>query len=320
MVAVIHAGRRSRVLTPSSLACLSHIPTINLTAGCSIRCAYCYAVGYTSYPGDGKVVLYENTLEKLKEELPRKHAKPRAVYFSPSTDIFQPVPQVLDLTHRVLEVLLSKDIGVAFLTKGLIPTSTMSLLLDHADKVQAQVGIITLDEDIVRVFEPNAARPKARLHQIATLIKGSVVTAARLAPILPGLTDTYEALSRLFSALAKVGVKRAAASVLFLRPGIAESMKRTVADKTILMELFRYYTDSNRLAVRAERSSVIALSQELRQEILDRVRCTAKEHGIIVSTCACMNPDLARGTCGISGSWPKRPRRYLQQTLFAREA
>jgi len=97
MVTVIRANRRSAVLTPSSIACLSHMPTINLTSGCAHGCLYCYTRGYTTHPGENKVVLYENTLEKLKDELARKRTKPRAVYFSPSCDLFQPLPEVLSL-------------------------------------------------------------------------------------------------------------------------------------------------------------------------------------------------------------------------------
>lgn len=43
MVTVIKAKRRSPVLTPSGLACLSVMPTINLTVGCLHDCVY-YAI------------------------------------------------------------------------------------------------------------------------------------------------------------------------------------------------------------------------------------------------------------------------------------
>ncbi len=80
MVTVIKAVRKSPVLTPSSLACLSAMPTVNLTAGCLHDCAYCYIRGYSTYPGDGRITVYENTLEKLQRELSRRRTKPRAVY------------------------------------------------------------------------------------------------------------------------------------------------------------------------------------------------------------------------------------------------
>lgn len=313
MVTVIQADRRSAVLTPSSLACLSHMPTINLTSGCAHGCLYCYTRGYSTHPGEDKVVIYRNTLEKLKDELARKRTKPQAVYFSPSSDLFQPVPEVLALGYRILEFLFSKGIGVAFLSKGHIPDKTMRLLLNHADKVRAQVGIITLDEDVQRMFEPNVASADVRLGQIAKLLAGGIATEARLVPILPGLTDTPNVLSHLFSALAKVGVKRAAASVLFLRPSVLESLRRNVHKKEVLHELLGFYRDAKRLAIHAKRSSVTALPRHKREEILERVRCAGKEHAIDLSICACMNPDLAHGTCNIGGTWP---RHVTQQSLF----
>lgn len=316
MVAVIRAERRSTVLTPSSLACLSRIPTINLTAGCSIGCAYCYTLGYSSNPGDGKVVLYENTLEKLKAELARKRIKPRAVFFSPSSDLFQPVPEVLALGHQVLEFLLSKGIGVAFLTKGEIPEGTMSLLLGHAENVRAEVGIITVDENIARVFESEAANPRVRLEQIARLIRGGVPTEARIDPVLPSITDAPHVLRRLFRSLAKAGVKRVAVSTLFLRPAILDSLKRNLPDKNALQILLGAYAVSGRLAIRAEHSSVIALPRERRQAIFEGVKHAAREHRIEVSICACKNPDLARGTCGISGRWSRQRQGSIQRSLF----
>ena len=67
MVQVSLVERKSAVLTPSSLACLAHVSTINLTAGCAHECRYCYARGYLTHPGEGRVALYTNTLAKLRE-------------------------------------------------------------------------------------------------------------------------------------------------------------------------------------------------------------------------------------------------------------
>ncbi len=67
MTEVLHFERKSAVLTPSSLACLKHVPTVNLTAGCAHECRYCYARGYLTHPGEGKVGFYTNTLSKLRD-------------------------------------------------------------------------------------------------------------------------------------------------------------------------------------------------------------------------------------------------------------
>jgi len=318
MVTVVQTNRRSAVLTPSSLACLAHMPTVNLTSGCAHGCRYCYTRGYSTHPGEDKVILYRNTLEKLKDELARKREKPRAVYFSPSSDLFQPVPEVLELGYHVLEFLLSQGIGIAFLSKGHIPEKTMSLFLNHADNVRAQIGIITLDENIQHMFEPNTASPSVRIAQIAKLINSGIATEARLDPVLPGLTDNKDTLRQLFSALAKVGVKRAAVSTLFLRSSVLESLKRNVRNTELLQVLLDFYRDAKRMAIHAERSSVIALPRTMRNEIYTRISHAAEEHGIEMAICACKNPDLAHGTCNIGGTWPKWPEHDEQPRLLDR--
>lgn len=316
MVTVIRTERRSAVLTPSSLACLSRMPTINLTSGCAHGCLYCYTRGYSTHPGEDKVVFYGNTLEKLKSELARKRTKPQAVYFSPSSDIFQPVPDILDLGYNIIEFLFSKGIGVAFLSKGHIPDKTMRLLLSYRDKVRAQVGLTTLDEDIQRMFEPNTASPQVRVEQIAKLIAGGIVTEARLDPVLPGLTDSKDTLQHLFSVLARAGIKRAAISLLFLRPSVIESLKRNVHNKEVLQELLSCYKGARRLGIHAERSSVTTLPRAGREEIYTSISRVAEEHGIETVICACKNPDLAHGTCNIGGTWPKYIKSDEQPNLF----
>lgn len=311
----ISATRKSAVLTPSSLACLKDMPAINLTSGCAHSCLYCYARGYSTYPGESKVVVYENTLDKLKNELARRRTKPRAVYFSPSSDMFQPVPDVLELGYSILELLFSKGIGVAFLTKGYIPDKTMRLLITHADEVRAQVGIITPDDIVRRVFEPNAASIEMRLQQMEKMAAGGIAVEARLMPILPGITDTSELLNRLFQLIANAGVKRAAISTLFLRPAIAESLRRLIPDKQSVSNLLDLYKDSGRLSVHAAHSSVIPLPRSKREEIYTRFRQVAKKYAVDISVCGCMNPDIG-GTCNIGGNWTGCSGDVVQPKLF----
>lgn len=315
MPAVIRARRRSPVLTPSSLACLATLPTINLTAGCLHDCVYCYIRAYRNFPGEGRIVLYENTLELLRRELARATEKPRAVYFSPSSDLFQPAPELLELTHAVLALLFEQGVGVAFLTKGLIPDETLALLCDHRQLVRAQVGLVTLDDEIAAVFEPGAAAPRDRLWQLAALIEGGVAAEARIDPILPDFTDSAEALDRHFAALAQVGVSRAAAGVLFLRPGIVYWLKRNVKDRALLRRLLAKYESKEAALMRGSPWPIDSAPAELRASIFERVRAAADAHGIEVNVCACKNADIAKGTCNIAGTWPGRAAAARQPAL-----
>jgi DNA repair photolyase len=303
MVTVVKTKRKSAALSPSSLACLAHIPAVNLTSGCAHDCLYCYARGYSIFPGENEVIVYENTLEKIKDELSRRRRKPQVVYFSPSSDIFQPIPQVLELSHSISEYLLSMRIGIAFLSKGRIPSRTIELILSHPDRVRVQIGIITADESIRRVFEPNTANINMRLEQMAKLVGGGIVTEARIIPIIPGVTDKPGSVEQLLKAIANTGVKRAAISTLFLRPAINASLRRRISDKVMLEAILSHYRSEERLTVQAEHSSVIALPREEREEIYSRFKRVAEKYSLNLSICGCMNPDIG-GVCNITGEWP----------------
>jgi DNA repair photolyase len=312
MVEIGYIERKSPVLSSSTLACLSHIPSVNLTSGCAHECVYCYARGYSVYPGENRVMIYRNTLEKLKRELPRKKNRPQVVYFSPSSDIFQPVPELLEITHSILEFLLSNGVGIAFVSKGHIPDKTMDLLLNHARDVRGQIGLVTYDDSTRRIFEPNAASVGQRLEQMKKMTAGSISVEARIIPILPGITDKPGSIDLLLRAIAETGVTRAAISTLFLRPAISGAIKRHVADKVTLNTLFNSYKEANRLTVYAENSSVIPLPRQKREEIYISFKETANKYSINLSICGCMNPDIG-GTCNITGKWTDKD---IQANLF----
>ena len=316
MVSVIRAKRRSAVLTPSGLACLSVMPTINLTAGCLHDCTYCYIRGYRNYPGESRIVLYEDTLDRIKRELGRMETKPTAVYFSPSSDLFQPAPEVLELSHAVLEFLFDQGIGVAFLTKGRIPDETLELLTSHADLVRAQIGLITTDERISQAFEPHAASPRVRLDQLGALIAGGIAAEARLDPLLPTVTDDPAALDCHFAALAGVGVKRAAAGVLFLRPAIAYWLRRNISDPKVLGPLLDAFRADEQAVMRGAVYPIQNLPVEARRKIFDLVETAARAHGIELNICACKNADITGGTCNIAGAWSRRKAAARQRQLI----
>jgi len=300
--------RKSPVLSPSTLACLSHIPTINLTMGCAHGCLYCYTRGYRAYPGQGRVTMYGNTWEKLQSELRRKRRKPHAIYFSPASDLFQPVPEVLDLAYVVLQEIFDRGIGVAFLTKGAIPQRHMDLLKRNAALVRAQIGLITLDKEVLSAFEPDAAPPDVRLGQLRELNAGGIRTQIRIDPILPGLTDTSDTFERLCAAASNAGVRDAAASSLFVRPALLRKLQEAGATNALVARCLAAFHNPQRLAIHAERSTVTALPACEREKIFQRLERVAARFRIAVKRCACKNPDIATGTCSIAGDWkPKSP-------------
>lgn len=314
-VEVACQDRKSAVLTPSQLPCLADVPSFNLSLGCAHGCVYCYARSYSLFPGEGRVVVYRDTAERLVAELKRKRRKPTHVYFSPSTDVFQPVDTLLDMAYEIFSVLLEKGVGIAFVTKGRIPRRHMELLTAHAPLVQAQIGVITHNDGLVSRLEPNTAPPTVRFTQMAQLIAAGVRARPRVAPIIPGLTDADETLDTLFRRSREAGATHAAINAMHLRPAITASLRKHLATKEAEAVL-AHYGSSGQLRVCGGKSRQTPLPAGARVALFKRVRHIAAANGVQAHVCGCMNPDISNERCALAGEWPTRDEQGEQMDLL----
>jgi DNA repair photolyase len=311
--------RKSGVLSPSTLKCLNDTPTLNPTAGCAHLCSYCYARGYSNYPGDGTVVLYTNLVEKLENELSRKRKAPGFVYFSPSCDAFQPVKQVLDTTYSLMALLLKRGIGVSFLTKGHIPDRFITLFKSHSNNVNAHIGITTLNRQLQKQIEPHAATPGTRLKNISALVQIGILPEMRLDPLIPGLTDSTSNLDPLLKILGRSGIKRVGLNYLFLRPIINKNIREDLGHTKAMEEISQAFCDNVDLQLLASKSRVKALNLDFRQKQYKHISLLAKPYGIKTYVCGYKNPDVAEDlTC--KNIWQKYfDKKTRQYQLFSNQ-
>lgn len=299
MVKVKLIDRKSNTLTPSSLRCLSHLPTINVTAGCAHGCAYCYIRGYSQYPGDGEVAVYHNTAVKVEQELKRK--LPAAVYFCPSSDAFMPVDEVLEQSYRTMQILLDKGVQVQFVTKGLIPDRFMELFSLYPKMVAGQVGLTSVNNELNAAIEPHVPSAVQRLDTLESLIGIGVTASLRADPLIHGLTDSDDDISSLFAAAVKRNVKEVSASYLFLRPGIVGSLKRNIADEDLLQKILIPFKTSGKLSFQRNSSAGgLSLPLEVRRSGLLRIKNIAEQHGLSLRICGCKNSDITNGKCHLT--------------------
>lgn len=298
MVEVVIRRRKPPVLTPSSLPCLRLMSTINITEGCALGCTYCYIQGYSHYPGPNRIVLFENTPELIAKELSRKRRKPRRVYFSPSSDAFQDLPQVQDVSFRTMAVLLNGGVGVSFLTKGFVTERFLDLFAEHSPLVFAQIGVTTLDLRLWRLCEPRTAPPEMRVATAQSLIRLGIRTTVRLDPLIPDVTDTAERLLPLLAALSRAGVREAAASYIFLRRRFAENVIaqiRSAGAAAVDPKRWPYQ------AFDGGRNGGWMIDGDERARRFARLEALGASVGIRVRPCRCKNPELADRECGIAG-------------------
>lgn len=291
--------RKDQVLKPSTLGCLgrSYDATVNVTQGCPHRCAYCYARGYRHYPGDDRLLLYGNLVDKLREELARKRRLPETVYFSSSSDPFAPYRQVQRTTYDAMKLLLEHNIHVSLLTKGYIFRRFYFLFRQYPQLVHPQIGLATLNPRISHWLEPLAATPKRRLRNIRRLLAIGLDPIVRVDPMVPYITDTPEQMIDLCRHLAGLGVRNVAASYLFVRPRILRQFLDQVPAPTLRRRLWEVYHAGTTVPLHGDGFDIRLPAQGYRLAGYDRFRRICSRFGLTLRLCSCKNSDLDLGEC-----------------------
>ncbi len=199
-----------------------------------------------------------------------------------------------------MEILLKAGIGVQFVTKAIVPDGFITLFTKYNNLVCAQVGLTCVDDNTRKIFEPGTANVSEKLATMQSLVDISITTGARADPLIHGVMDSDERLSKLFSSVAKTGVKEVAINYLFLRPVIKESIKKNVSDKKLLGELLRPYSAGPKLPIGIKNSQGVALPKEIRERAFDQIRNIASDFGLSIHICGCKNSDITTESCNIT--------------------
>jgi DNA repair photolyase len=80
------------------------------------------------------------------------------------------------------------------------------------------ITITTPDANLARMLEPRAPRPDLRFETVRHLREAGIRTGVLCAPLLPGITDSEEALDGMARRAADAGASFFAANPLFLKP------------------------------------------------------------------------------------------------------
>ncbi len=283
------------------------LPTVNVSAGCAHGCIYCYTKGYSVYPGDSVIEIYEDMPGRIADEIGRKRIKPASVYFCPSCDPFQPVDQIQQISFEVMKILLERNIGVQFVTKGEIREDTLSLFEKYANLVCGQFGITCVDDNIRQIVEPKTATVAKKLSQLKRLVGMGLKMSVRCDPLIHGLTDSDDQIEQLFAEVDKIGCKEAAVSYLFLRPAIAKGLRVNIKNTQLLQMILEPYRYGEQLPIGIKNSRGIMLPVGIRKARFERIIEMAEGHGIKVHICGCKNSDITDEFCYITRQ-PEEPK------------
>lgn len=202
-----------RLVKCSRAASRSGLPgldwAVNPYRGCVHACAYCYAQDVTRFEPRSEwgsvVAVKTDIVQRLKRELGKDSSGVFGV--GTVTDPYQPLEEAHRLTRGCLVLLKRFGAKASVLTKSGLVLRDMDVF-EGWDGAEVGMSIGSTDEGLCRVIEPNAPSPESRFRALATLTEAGVDTYLMAAPVLPGLSDSDEALDSLVRSAAGAGVRR----------------------------------------------------------------------------------------------------------------
>ncbi|MDX1477203.1 MAG: PA0069 family radical SAM protein [Saprospiraceae bacterium] len=172
--------------------------SMNPYQGCEHGCVYCYARNTHPYWGysagtdfESKILIKRNAPELLAKRLRSKSWQCAPIMLSGNTDCYQPVEKKLQLTRRLLEILLQFRHPVGLITKNSLILRDIDLLQELAqdDLVKVSISINSLNESLRQQLEPRTATYARRIDTISQLSAAGIPVNVMVAPVIPGLND-----------------------------------------------------------------------------------------------------------------------------------
>ena len=205
--------------------------TLNPYRGCRHACRYCYARPTHEFWGmnageefDQRVFAKINAPQVLREELrkPRWGGEPVAI--GTASDPYEPAEAQYRLTRQIIEVLAEYRNPASITTKGVLVRRDVDVLQDLYDAADVQVvfSVGSIDEEVWKRTEPGTPSPLARLEAMQHLVENGIPAGVMMAPLLPGISDSAEAIDATVQAAASHHAQFLSANLLFLKPGSKE--------------------------------------------------------------------------------------------------
>jgi DNA repair photolyase len=160
---------------------------INPYVGCEHACSYCYARFMKRFTGHKEpwgefVDIKINTPDVLMKEIKRKERG--TVWMSGVCDPYQPLEEKYQLTRRCLEILAVNNWPVTIQTRSPLVLRDLDIL-KRINNIEAGLSITTADDQVRKIFEPEAPSIIERINTIESLYKNGIRTFVMIAPILP---------------------------------------------------------------------------------------------------------------------------------------
>ncbi|UWP87319.1 intein-containing Rv2578c family radical SAM protein [Dactylosporangium fulvum] len=239
---------------------------------CFARNTHTYLDLDAGHDFDTQIVVKVNAGEVLRRELSSKRWSGAHIAMGTNVDCYQRAEGRYQLMRDILAVLRDHANPFSILTKGTLIARDLDLLQQAREvtSVSISMSVGFLDETLWSSVEPGTPSPRRRLDVVRRLTDAGLSVGVLMAPILPGLTDTPEAIDATVAALASAGAAGIVPLALHLRPGAREWYQAWLA------------REHPRLGPRYQElyGDGSYTPQAYQRELAARVRLAARRHGV----------------------------------------
>lgn len=190
--------------------CTAERLLLNPYNGCQHGCFFCYARAY--WKDRDALVVFRDFDRHVAEQLDRLSVA-SCGYLSPVTDPFQPIDAHYHLSENLIRVFLERNIPIEFVTKGELSWEILELMRTQRHSF-GQVSILTLREELRRIFVPGGAPTPVLFRNLEMMASLGIFAVCRLDPVFPYVNDDVEEMEALLSKAAKSGARHVVASCL----------------------------------------------------------------------------------------------------------
>jgi DNA repair photolyase len=160
---------------------------LNPYVGCAHACTYCYATFMKRFTGHPEpwgsfVDVKINAADALLRQVRR--IRSGCLVVGSVTDPYQPVERKYGVTRQCLTILARTDLTVHILTRSDLIVRDIDILKQIPD-LEAGLSITTDNDDIRKIFEPNAPPIESRLEALKVLHDAGIRTYIFAGPLLP---------------------------------------------------------------------------------------------------------------------------------------
>jgi DNA repair photolyase len=221
---------------------------------------------------DSKVIVKVNAGELVRRELAAPKWRGEHIAMGTNVDVYQRAEGRYRLMPPILSALRDFANPFSILTKGTLILRDLALLRQAAEvtRVGLSYSIGFLDEALWRRVERGTPSPRRRLDAVRQLSDAGFGVGVLLAPILPGLTDSDEAIDAAVAAIAAAGAATVTGLPLHLRPGAREWYAGWLAREfpALVPRYKQLYRGGS------------YLPKAYQEEVTARVRRAARRHGL----------------------------------------